>query len=99
MAMICQDCHGLGEVLIDREGKPVERLRDAVMMIPCPGCGGTRLQQKRDDVQRWFCQACDGAFEYPTGQKPNFCPYCRATNLGEICPIKTISNAADVPGQ
>lgn len=38
--MICQDCHGTGMVLIDGEGKPVERLHDAVMIIPCPGCGG-----------------------------------------------------------
>lgn len=38
--MICQDCQGIGEVLIDREGKPVERLRDAVIVILCPGCAG-----------------------------------------------------------
>jgi hypothetical protein len=42
--MQCEDCFGIGEVLIDGTGKPVMRLRDAYTMIPCPSCGGTGIQ-------------------------------------------------------
>jgi len=52
--MICQDCQGTGRVMRDREGKPVERLRDAVMMIPCPSCGGCGI-----------ASCCDVAGSYP----------------------------------
>lgn len=39
--MICNTCHGIGEVLIDGAGRIVAQLRDAVMMVPCPeGCIG-----------------------------------------------------------
>ena len=41
--MRCETCFGIGETLIDREGQPVNRLRDAAMMIPCPDCGGSGL--------------------------------------------------------
>jgi hypothetical protein len=41
--MICPYCHGIGEVLIDRDCNIVQYAHQAVMMIPCPaGCvGGT----------------------------------------------------------
>lgn len=42
--MICENCYGIGEVLIDGACNIVSRLRDAVLMIPCPSCGGTGIQ-------------------------------------------------------
>lgn len=52
--MRCEDCHGLGEVLIGRspdgEWRIVYRLTDAVTLIPCPGCGGSGISS-----------CCDGA--------------------------------------
>jgi hypothetical protein len=38
--MRCEFCHGIGEVLVDADGRPVMRLRDGVVMIPCPVCIG-----------------------------------------------------------
>ena len=38
--MNCPTCFGIGEVLIDKDGRPVRRLRDAANMIACPDCGG-----------------------------------------------------------
>lgn len=39
--MRCQFCHGVGEVLIDRNYKIVRWAHEATMMIPCPnGCTG-----------------------------------------------------------
>lgn len=42
--MNCQACFGIGEVLIGEDGRPVRRLRDAVMMVPCPDCDGSGKQ-------------------------------------------------------
>jgi hypothetical protein len=39
--MRCPTCCGLGEVLIDRAGNIVHRLAEAVLLVPCPGCGGS----------------------------------------------------------
>jgi hypothetical protein len=39
--MNCPACFGIGEVLIDKDGQPVSRLRDAATMIECPECGGS----------------------------------------------------------
>jgi len=39
--MRCETCEGVGEVLIDRDCNIVQRVADAVMMIPCPNCGGS----------------------------------------------------------
>ena len=39
--MNCPTCFGIGEVLIDKDGQPVSRLRDAMTMIACPACGGS----------------------------------------------------------
>lgn len=41
--MICPTCHGVGEVLIDRDLNIVRYAHQAMIMIPCPeGCiGGT----------------------------------------------------------
>lgn len=41
--MRCEGCHGIGEVLVDRDGRPVTRLRDAFTMIPCPSCGNSGI--------------------------------------------------------
>lgn len=49
--MKCETCHGIGEVLIDRAGRVVLRLRDAMMMIPCPDCGGSRIAHCCDGLQ------------------------------------------------
>jgi hypothetical protein len=38
--MNCPTCFGIGELLIDNDGRPVSRLRDAVTMIACPECEG-----------------------------------------------------------
>ena len=38
--MICPTCFGIVELLIDKDGRPVSRLRDAASMIVCPECGG-----------------------------------------------------------
>jgi hypothetical protein len=38
--MNCPTCFGIGELLIDEDGKAVSRLRDAVKMISCLECGG-----------------------------------------------------------
>lgn len=38
--MNCPTCFGIGEMLIDKDGQPVSRLRDATTMITCPACGG-----------------------------------------------------------
>lgn len=38
--MNCPTCFGIGEVLIDKDGRPVSRLRDAATMIACTECGG-----------------------------------------------------------
>jgi hypothetical protein len=43
--MNCPFCFGIGEVLIDNEGRPVSRLRDATMMISCPECAGSGTVQ------------------------------------------------------
>jgi LSD1 subclass zinc finger protein len=29
----------------------------------------------------WLCQSCRGPFQYPAGDKPNFCPYCRSRGV------------------
>ena len=47
--MRCETCEGVGEVLIDRDCNIVQRVGDAVMMIPCPDCGGCGIS---------YC--CDG---------------------------------------
>ena len=39
--MNCPTCFGIGEVLIDKDGRPVSRLRDATTMITCPECEGS----------------------------------------------------------
>jgi hypothetical protein len=52
--MICSSCYGIGEVLVDREGKPVSRLRDAATMITCPECGGCGI-----------VHCCEGMQEQP----------------------------------
>lgn len=39
--MKCDTCLRTGEVLVDEHLRVVQRLRDAVMMIPCPECGGS----------------------------------------------------------
>ena len=38
--MNCPTCFGIGELLIDKDGRTVSRLRDAASMIVCPECGG-----------------------------------------------------------
>ncbi len=38
--MNCPTCYGIGELLVDKDGRPVSRLRDAASMIACPECGG-----------------------------------------------------------
>lgn len=38
--MVCETCKGFGDVLIDSTGNIVLRLIDAMLMIPCPDCGG-----------------------------------------------------------
>lgn len=45
---MCEACHGIGEMLVDHEGRPVTRLRDAVTMVPCPDCGGSGIASCRD---------------------------------------------------
>jgi len=40
--MNCPTCFGIGEVLIDKDGRPVSRLRDATTMITCPESEGCR---------------------------------------------------------
>jgi hypothetical protein len=56
--MNCPTCFGIGEVLIDKDGRPVSRLRDAATMIACPergGCGkihcceGERAQPEAEE--------------------------------------------------
>lgn len=39
-AMRCEECAGQGKVMIDSAGNIVRRLADAVLIMPCPGCGG-----------------------------------------------------------
>jgi hypothetical protein len=55
--MNCPTCFGIREVLIDKDCRPVSRLRDGTIMISCPergGCGtihcseGDRAQPARD---------------------------------------------------
>jgi hypothetical protein len=38
----CPVCFGIGEVLMDENGRPARRLRDGVAMVPCPNpdCNG-----------------------------------------------------------
>ena len=38
-------------------------------------------QETRD---QWVCRSCGGPFEYPAGLTPNFCPYCRSTDLEKV---------------
>ena len=52
--MICETCIGIGEILIDGYGMPVSRLRDAIMMVPCPDCDGSGITH-----------CCDGLREQP----------------------------------
>ena len=57
--MICETCHGIGEVLIDRESNVVSRLRDTLMMMPCPDCIGGHAH------------CCDGLREQPEPSNVN----------------------------
>ncbi len=34
----CRTCYGLCEVLIDAQGNIVDRLDDAILLVPCPDC-------------------------------------------------------------
>jgi hypothetical protein len=51
-------CFGIGEVLIDKDGQPVSRLRDAATMIACPERGG-----------RGTVHCCEGDDAQPEGEE------------------------------
>ena len=59
--MNCPTCFGIGELLVDKDGRPVSRLRDAAMMISCTECGG---------CGKIHCCEGDRAQPEPSGQFP-----------------------------